>query len=81
MSGVTAVRFVRQYRIYNSGEVAGFDEAVATALIAAGVAELADAGGKARSKAKSKPSTAAPAAEGGEPQAEGDGEQAPPGES
>lgn len=39
MSAVKAVRFVRPHRIYNAGEVAGFDEAIADRLIAEKIAE------------------------------------------
>lgn len=35
---VSIVRFTREHRIYNAGEMAGFTEAEATALIKLGVA-------------------------------------------
>lgn len=55
---LTAVKFLKQWRAYNKGDIAGFDEAVAKKLVDGEVAEIHKAGkNNARNPQPAKAST------------------------
>lgn len=65
-SKLTAVKFLKQWRAYTKGDIAGFEEAVAKKLVDGGVADYCSTGKagrqqSAKASAPKEPQKAAPA--------------------